>query len=306
MALRALVVEDEPDLALAVRLHLEAEGFDVDEAGDGDAAVLSAREGRYDVILLDLRLPKRDGIDVLRTIRGAGDRTPVVCVTARAEERDRVLGLDLGADDYVTKPFSSAELMARVRAVLRRTGRARREGEVELGDVTLLLDERAALVRGERVGLTATEAQILNYLSARDGAVVDRAKMLRDLWGLDETASTRTLDNHVARVGICGRTATVRGWIRILSAATARRTPRPRRRGPSPRTHRPRRSRAYALPELRGKRSPLGVLEPLRDLCGKTPSPNSDGPSRRERYDSGTRVWRAPASHGAVPTRRRP
>ena len=199
MPLRALVVEDEPDLALAVRLHLEAEGFDVDEAGDGDAAVLAAREGRFDVIMLDLRLPKRDGIDVLRTIRAAGDRTPVVCVTARAEERDRVLGLDLGADDYVTKPFSAAELMARVRAVLRRS-RGTREGEIDLGDGTLLLDERAAVVRGERVDLTATEAQILRYLAERDGAVVERSRMLHDLWGLDATASTRTLDNHVARI----------------------------------------------------------------------------------------------------------
>jgi DNA-binding response OmpR family regulator len=199
MSLRALVVEDEPDLALAVRLHLEAEGFEVDEAGDGDAAVLAAREGRFDVILLDLRLPKRDGIDVLRAIRDAGDRTPVVCVTARAEERDRVLGLDLGADDYVTKPFSAAELMARVRAVLRRS-RGGREGEIDLGDVRILLDERAAVVRGERVDLTATEAQILRYLADRDGAVVERARMLRDLWGVDETVSTRTLDNHVARI----------------------------------------------------------------------------------------------------------
>ena len=199
MSLRALVVEDEPDLALAVRLHLEAEGFTVEVAGDGDAAVLAAREGRFDVILLDLRLPKRDGIDVLRTIRGAGDRTPVVCVTARAEERDRVLGLDLGADDYVTKPFSSAELMARVRAVLRRS-RGGREGEIDLGDVTILLDERAAEVRGERVSLTATEAQILSYLASREGVVVERSRMLHDLWGVDAAGSTRTLDNHVARI----------------------------------------------------------------------------------------------------------
>src|SRR6187455_2869823 len=120
MGKRVLVVEDEADLALGLRLNLEAEGFEVDVAGDGDAALRRTREARYDLVLLDLRLPKRDGTEVLREMRAAGDRTAVICLTARAEERDRVLGLDLGADDYVTKPFSVAELMARVRAVLRR------------------------------------------------------------------------------------------------------------------------------------------------------------------------------------------
>jgi len=199
MSLRALVVEDEPDLALAIRLHLEAEGFDVRTAGDGDAALVAARGGRFDVILLDLRLPKRDGTEVLRILRESGDRTPVLCVTARAEERDRVLGLDLGADDYVTKPFSAAELMARVRAVLRRASGAR-GGEVDLGAIRVLLDDRAVMVLGERVDLTETEAQILRYLAARVGKVVERASILTDLWGLDGGASTRTLDNHVARL----------------------------------------------------------------------------------------------------------
>ena len=198
MGLRALVVEDEPDLALGLRLNLAAEGFEVDVAGDGEEAARRIRAHRYDVVLLDLRLPKRDGTEVLRDMRAAGDRTPVVCLTARAEERDRVLGLDLGADDYVTKPFSVVELMARVRAVLRRAGPA--GGEIDLGRVRLLLDDRTAVVDGARVELTGTEVSILRYLAARLGHAVERDSMLRDLWGIPNAASTRTLDNHIARI----------------------------------------------------------------------------------------------------------
>lgn len=199
MSRRALIVEDEPDLALGLRLNLEAEGFECVHAYDGDEALRRAREGRWDVILLDLRLPKRDGTEVLRELRATGDRTPVLCLTARAEERDRVLGLDLGADDYVTKPFSVAELMARIRAVIRRTGAAP-GGEVVLGRVRLRLDERDALVDGARVELTATECGILRYLAQRLGRVVDRDALLRDLWGVTDASSTRTLDNHISRI----------------------------------------------------------------------------------------------------------
>ncbi len=199
MTRRALVVEDEADLALGLRLNLQAEGFEVAWAADGDEALRLAREQRFDVVLLDLRLPKRDGTDVLREMRAGGDRTPVICVTARAEEGDRVLGLDLGADDYVTKPFSIAELMARVRAVLRRQDTAP-GGDLDLGRVRVHLDDRAADVDGERIALTATEVAILRYLGERLDRVVPRDDLLRDLWGVENAASTRTLDNHVARV----------------------------------------------------------------------------------------------------------
>ena len=199
MTRRILIVEDEADLALGLRLNFEAEGFEVEIAGDGDAALRRTREARYDLVLLDLRLPKRDGTEVLRDMRAAGDRTPVICLTARAEERDRVLGLDLGADDYVTKPVSVAELMARVRAVLRRE--APGQGDVlDLGAVRVLVDDRVALVDGRRVDLTGTEAAILRHLAARLGHVVPREALLRGLWGVEDAASTRTLDNHVARI----------------------------------------------------------------------------------------------------------
>ena len=199
MTRRILIVEDEADLALGLRLNFEAEGFEAEIAGDGDAALRRTREARYDLVLLDLRLPKRDGTEVLRDMRAAGDRTPVICLTARAEERDRVLGLDLGADDYVTKPFSVAELMARVRAVLRREAPGQGDA-IDLGAVRVLVDDRVALIDGRRVDLTGTEAAILRHLAARLGHVVPREALLRGLWGVEDAASTRTLDNHVARI----------------------------------------------------------------------------------------------------------
>lgn len=199
MAQRILVVEDETDLALGLRLNLEAEGFEVAVAHDGDEGLRRTRDARFDLVLLDLRLPKRDGTEVLRAMRGAGDRTPVVCLTARAEERDRVLGLDLGADDYVTKPFSVAELLARVRAVLRRAAPGA-GGLLDLGRVQVRLDDRSAVVDGRPVDLTGTEIAILRYLAARLGRVVERDAILRDLWGVPDAGSTRTLDNHVARL----------------------------------------------------------------------------------------------------------
>ena len=199
MAKRALVVEDQEDLAFGLKLNLEAEGFEVECVTDGDSALRRVREERYDLVLLDLMLPKRDGTDVLRELRGSGDRTPVICLTARAEERDRVLGLDLGADDYVTKPFSIVELMARVRAVLRRASDGGADS-LDLGRVRILLDDRAAVVDGERVSLTGTECAILRYLGLRLNQAVPRERLLLDLWGVNESASTRTLDNHVARI----------------------------------------------------------------------------------------------------------
>jgi DNA-binding response OmpR family regulator len=132
-------------------------------------------------------------------MRASGDRTSVVCMTARAEERDRVLGLDLGADDYVTKPFSVAELLARVRAVLRRAAPGA-GGVLDLGRVQVRLDDRTATIDGKAMDLTGTEVAILRYLAARLGRVVERDAMLRDLWGVPDAASTRTLDNHVARL----------------------------------------------------------------------------------------------------------
>lgn len=198
MTPRLLLVEDEPELRLGLELNLAAEGFDVSGTGDGvEALELCARTG-FDLVLLDLRIHSLDGIEVLRRLRARQDDVPVICVTARAEEADRIRGLELGADDYVTKPFSVDELLARVRAVLRRRPPSR--GPLDLGSVEICLDAREVRRDGVVHSLTPTEAEIVTYLARRLDRVVTRASLLEDLWGVEGSHSTRTLDNHVARL----------------------------------------------------------------------------------------------------------
>ena len=198
MAARVLIVEDEPELRLGLELNLRAEGFDPLTSGDGAEALRICGEERLDLVLLDLRLPSMDGIEVLRRLRVTQNDVPVICVTARAEEEDRIRGLDVGADDYVTKPFSMDELVARIRAVLRR--RPPSSDVVDLGGASICLSAREIRRDGEVHGLTPTEAEIVTYLVQRLDDVVTRASMLQDLWGLEPTHSTRTLDNHIARI----------------------------------------------------------------------------------------------------------
>ncbi len=203
MTRRILLVEDDPDLSRGVRFNLEHEGHAV----VGAATAKTARSqpiADFDLVVLDLNLPDGDGLDLLRDWRSSGIATPVLCLTARAQEADVVMGLGLGADDYLRKPFGLAELLARVGALLRRRRDAAAsttgDGRVRIGDVVL---DRSAhrLLRGElEETLTPIELQLLEYLLAANGKAVDRAVLLKDLWGVDQAASTRTLDNHVARL----------------------------------------------------------------------------------------------------------
>lgn len=196
---RLLLVEDDADLARGLAFNLEKEGFAVTISGDGERALLEIRRGGQDLVVLDLSLPGRDGLDVLRALRGDGVTLPVICLTARGQETDVVMGLGLGADDYVVKPFGLAELLARIEAVLRRAGGVSGESLV-LGDAVVDLAARKVR-RPKRVDdLTPIETDILRYLWARRGKAVDRAAILKDLWGLGRFCSTRTLDNHVARL----------------------------------------------------------------------------------------------------------
>jgi len=187
---RILLVEDDPGMAHGLAYNLEAEGYDVVRAADGDEGLRQARAGGFDLVLLDLMLPGKSGFEVLRRLRADGNETPVVVLTARGAEADKVAGLKLGADDYVTKPFGLAELLARIAARLRR---ARPEVVVDLAALTVTRGTR-------RARLTPTEAEILAYLLARPEQAVERGAMLRDLWGVGHAAETRTLDNHVARL----------------------------------------------------------------------------------------------------------
>ena len=198
---KILLVEDDSDLVRALRLNLEHEGYEVERVADGEEGLAAALAGGHDLVLLDLMLPKRDGFSVLEELRGAGSTVPVICLTARGQESDVVAGLELGADDYVVKPFSVAELMARIGAALRRAPEAPGGEEVAIAGVRLdLAARRAVREDGTEAGLTAIEADLLRYLLDRRGRAVSREEILKDLWGLDRFHTTRTLDNHVARL----------------------------------------------------------------------------------------------------------
>ena len=198
-----LVVEDEPHICDLIRLYLTREGFGVEVRHDGRAGLAAARALAPVAIVLDIRLPGLDGRDVVRSLRAEDDWTPVLFVTARDDEVDRILGLELGADDYLVKPFSPRELVARLRAVLRRAGpgpdrpasRVLRVGTVELD-----LDRRQVHASGEAIALTATEFDLLAALAARPGLVFTRERLLSQVWGYQAAAGTRTVDVHVAQV----------------------------------------------------------------------------------------------------------
>jgi DNA-binding response OmpR family regulator len=213
MSLRLLLVEDDKDLARGLSFNLEQEGYVVVVAPDVAAArrAMSSPATRPALVVLDLSLPDGDGLDLVREWRRERAPTPVICLTARSQESDVVAGLKLGADDYVTKPFGLAQLFARIEAVLRRTDSAAAATgvappEVDLGGVCVdLATHRVSRPSGARGGshveeLTPIEAELLRYFLARRGRVLERAQILKDLWGVEDRRATRTLDNHVARL----------------------------------------------------------------------------------------------------------
>jgi two-component system response regulator MtrA len=196
-----LVAEDEPPIAELIRLYLRREGYGVQVESDGAAALAAVRQARPVAVILDIALPGMDGTEVCRTMRAAGDWTPVLFVTARDDEIDRVLGLELGADDYLTKPFSPRELVARVRSVLRRTaGPQSDERPLALGSVRLDPTRRRVWADNVEVQLTATEFDLLAHLMRSPGRVHSREQLLSAVWGYAATAGVRTVDVHVAQV----------------------------------------------------------------------------------------------------------
>jgi DNA-binding response OmpR family regulator len=214
-----LVVEDEPAIAELLRSYLARDGFTVRLAADGESGLAAVRSHRPDAVILDVGLPGIDGTEVCRRLRADGDWTPVLFVTARDDEVDRVLGLELGADDYVTKPFSPREVVARVRAVLRRrpdpaTGPAP-AGRIEVGRLGLDPSTRRVEAAGVPVDLTTTEFDLLRYLMQRPGRVCPRDELLADVWGYPAGTPTRTTDVHIAqlraKLGDVVRLRTVRG-----------------------------------------------------------------------------------------------
>ena len=199
--LKALVVDDEPNIVDFIKLGLGYEGFEVRTARDGASALLLAREMNPDVIILDVMLPKMSGLDVCREVRREGSTVPIIMLTARGQEIDKVLGLKLGADDYVTKPFGFLELMARVEAVIRRaSGRAARVDAFEFGAVRADFKRGEVRRDGRRLELSARELRLLQYFIERRGEVVSREQLLDAVWDYDSAPLTRTVDMHVAKL----------------------------------------------------------------------------------------------------------
>jgi DNA-binding response OmpR family regulator len=196
---RVLVVEDEAAILQGLRDNLEFEGYEVFTALDGVTGLEQIRKHDPHLIVLDLMLPRLSGYELCRKLRAEGVNTPILMLTARGEEADRVLGLDLGADDYVTKPFSVRELMARVRALLRRTAiGSGLPNDLEFEDVRVDFARYEATRGGRRVELTRKEFGLLRLLAAKEGAVVTRDELLEKVWGYDAMPTTRTVDNHLA------------------------------------------------------------------------------------------------------------
>ena len=198
---RILVIEDEPQMLLGLRDNLELEGYEVQTAADGEEGLAKAAAFAPDLVILDVMLPRKNGFDVCRELRARSNSTPVVMLTARSAETDKVLGLELGADDYVTKPFSITELLARVRAVLRRTASQKPATDsVRIGEIEVDFKLHQARRGRSRIEFTAREFELLRYFVQHIGQVVTREQILNEVWGYEEFPTTRTIDNFVAKL----------------------------------------------------------------------------------------------------------
>ncbi len=199
MSARILLVEDEPGLVMTVGDRLQAEGYEFEAAADGDAGLQRALEGRHDLLILDWMLPGKSGLEICRLVRKRGIEVPVLMLTARSQVVDKVVGLQVGADDYLTKPFDMLELVARVEALLRRAAKPHPAPEaVAFGDVRVDLKAMEATRGNQPVPLSAREFQLLKYLLERPGQTVTREELLTNVWGYEPSINTRTVDVHLA------------------------------------------------------------------------------------------------------------
>jgi DNA-binding response OmpR family regulator len=203
MAKRVLVVDDEKLIVKGIRFSLEQDGMEVDCAYDGEEALSLAKANKYDIVLLDIMLPKMDGFEVCQAIREFSD-VPIVMLTAKGEDMDKILGLDYGADDYITKPFNILEVKARIKAITRRTSgskeRVPESSELEKGDLRLDCDSRRLYIQGREVNLTTKEFDLLELLVKNENKVYSRENLLGIVWGKDYPGDVRTVDVHVRRL----------------------------------------------------------------------------------------------------------
>jgi DNA-binding response OmpR family regulator len=200
---RILIIEDEPDLLRGLQMNLTAEGFEVSTASRGDTGLEQALRERPELVLLDIMLPGMNGLDVCRELRRKGFDEPIIMLTAKAEEVDRVVGLEIGADDYVTKPFGIRELLARIRVRLRRHNAPAESGgdaKLRFGKVIVDFDTHEVHRDGKRVELTSKELEVLRLLAKHRGEIVTRDRLLEEVWGYEAYPTTRTVDNHILRL----------------------------------------------------------------------------------------------------------
>ncbi|MCR5339041.1 MAG: response regulator transcription factor [Lachnospiraceae bacterium] len=204
MAIRVLIVDDEKLIVKGIRFSLEQDGMEVDTAYDGQEAVDKAREGDFDIILLDVMLPVLTGFEALQQIREFST-VPVMMLTAKGEDMDKILGLEYGADDYITKPFNILEVKARIKAIVRRTRQKEkpqpvRENTIISGDMVIEQDNRRVTIAGKEIRLTAKEFDVLELLATHPGQVYSREKLLAMVWGADYPGDERTVDVHIRRL----------------------------------------------------------------------------------------------------------
>jgi two-component system alkaline phosphatase synthesis response regulator PhoP len=197
---RILIVEDEPGIALGLEDDLAMEGYDVEVLGDGAEAIRRAKESAFDLILLDVMLPGKDGFEVCRELRRAGMRVPILILTARTQEPEKVMGLELGADDYVTKPFGTRELRARIKALLRRSAETGAEALCRFGDVVVDFPRGELRRAGQAIELTPIEFRLMETFVKSEGRVLSREQLLTEAWGPNTFASDRIVDNHIANL----------------------------------------------------------------------------------------------------------
>lgn len=199
-----LVVEDEQHMLMGLKDNLEFEGYEVDTADEGNTGLKNILHKKYDLILLDVMLPNISGFDICKKIRKEGIETPIIFITAKSEEIDKVIGLELGADDYITKPFSLREMLARIKAVLRRTQSFGTEPDnkqqIQVGNLVVNFDAYNAFVKGVAVKLSVKEFEILHCLWRRKNATVSRDTLLNEVWGYDYQPSSRTIDNFILKL----------------------------------------------------------------------------------------------------------
>ena len=201
---KILIVEDEPNIRMGLTDNLQFEGYGVETAGDGELGLKMILEGDYDLIILDVMMPKLSGFDICRTVRSKNIDTPIILLTAKGEEIDKVLGLELGADDYITKPFSLRELLARIKAILRRrntSSQTQGQGpEVAIGKLSVNFNTYSANIDGKNVKMSHKEFEILKFLLAHKNETVSRNELLEKIWGYEEQPTTRTVDNFILKL----------------------------------------------------------------------------------------------------------